>query len=515
MTVHTTFTSNGVSSKQVSVSITSSGGSPATITNGLFIKWNKWSKSGTIYNQSSTSVTVQAQGEGQDYLNVVLTDGTSLSVPITVGSSGGSGGSGGSGTVSVTGVTLNNTEIVIAGSETRYLTATVLPSNATNKAVTWSSDAPSIATVDSNGKVTGVSRGNTTIRVTTQDGNKTAYCGVVVTSNSNTGGGGGSAGGGTTINGLVSINNPASKQNTAGEWVAFGNSITYGYQVGGNEQAYPARVARVSSLRANNYGESGRVVATGASGATVPDARSFCNYYTSLPSGASLVTVFGGVNDFLLGVPLGSSGSTDKSTFYGALNVLAEGLKSRYPSSRITFFTPIRIGGHANANKSGHTLKDYRNAIVTVCNNKGIEVLDLYSLDSMDADISTSNYMGSWDTTHPNGSGHQAIADYMVSQMLQSTSSITEEAETTINEKEEANNNFVDNVENVVGGITEEVDTSGTNEIDSEDFIEEEMSDSNEENVEVDESLEDEIAIEESQEVGEDIQEENKSETEK
>ena len=56
----------------------------------------------TIYNQSSTSVTVQAQGEGQDYLNVVLTDGTSLSVPITVGSSGGSGGSGGSGTVSVT-----------------------------------------------------------------------------------------------------------------------------------------------------------------------------------------------------------------------------------------------------------------------------------------------------------------------------------------------------------------------------------------------------------------------------
>lgn len=40
----------------------------------------------TIYNQSSTSVTVQAQGEGQDHLNVVLTDGTSISVPITVSS---------------------------------------------------------------------------------------------------------------------------------------------------------------------------------------------------------------------------------------------------------------------------------------------------------------------------------------------------------------------------------------------------------------------------------------------
>ena len=224
--------------------------------------------------------------------------------------------------------------------------------------------------------------------------------------------------GSTTIDGLVTIQYPAKKQNTAGEWVAFGNSITYGFGVGGNDQAYPARVARVSSLRANNYGESGRVVATGASGATVPDARSFCNYYSSLPSGANLITVFGGVNDFVLGVPLGSSSSTDKSTFYGALNVLADGLKSKYPSGRITFFTPIRIGGHATANKSGHTLKDYRNAIVTVCNNKGLEVLDLYSLDSMDADISVSNYMGDWDTTHPNGNGQQVIADYMVQQML-------------------------------------------------------------------------------------------------
>ena len=230
---------------------------------------------------------------------------------------------------------------------------------------------------------------------------------------------GGSTGGGTIdSSGLLSITNVASKQGTSGEWIAFGDSITYGFGVGGNDSAYPSRVASASSLRANNYGESGRVVAIGASGATVPNERSFCNYYTSLPSSCAMITVFGGVNDFLLGVPLGTSSSTDKSTFYGALNVLADGLKSRYSGSRIVFFTPIRIGGHANANSAGHTLKDYRNAIVQVCNNKGIEVLDLYSLDSMDADISVSNYMGTWDTTHPNGNGHQAIADYIVSQML-------------------------------------------------------------------------------------------------
>ena len=244
-------------------------------------------------------------------------------------------------------------------------------------------------------------------------GGNTVSISITVGSSS---GGSSSGGSSSTIDGLVTINNPASKQSTAGEWIAFGDSITYGFGVGGNDSAYPARVASASSLRANNYGESGRVVAIGASGATVPDARSFCNYYTSLPSSASLVTVFGGVNDFLLSVPLGTSSSSDKSTFYGALNVLADGLKSKYGSTRIVFFTPIRIGGHGNANGQGLTLKDYRNAIVTVCNNKGIEVLDLYSLDSMDADISVSNYMGTWDTTHPNGSGHQAIADYIVSQ---------------------------------------------------------------------------------------------------
>ena len=36
----------------------------------------------------------------------------------------------------------------------------------------------------------------------------------------------------------------------------------------------------------------------------------------------------------------------------------------------------------------------------------------------MDTDKSVSNYMGDWDTTHPNGNGQQAIADYMVSQAL-------------------------------------------------------------------------------------------------
>ncbi len=86
--------------------------------------------------------------------------------------------SGGS-TVSVTGVTLDKNSATIAVNGTVELTPTVSPSNATNKAVTWSSSNTSIATV-SNGVVTGKAAGNATITVTTMDGSYTATCTVTV-----------------------------------------------------------------------------------------------------------------------------------------------------------------------------------------------------------------------------------------------------------------------------------------------------------------------------------------------
>lgn len=62
----------------------------------------------------------------------------------------------------------------------KSLTATVEPDNATNKQVTWASDKEEIAAVDQSGKVTGESAGSAKITVTTGDGNKTAQCTVTV-----------------------------------------------------------------------------------------------------------------------------------------------------------------------------------------------------------------------------------------------------------------------------------------------------------------------------------------------
>ena len=81
----------------------------------------------------------------------------------------------------VTDVSLDKTELTLTEGGSETLTATITPSNATNKNVTWSSSAENVATVDANGKVTAVSPGSATITVKTEDGSHTATCAVTVT----------------------------------------------------------------------------------------------------------------------------------------------------------------------------------------------------------------------------------------------------------------------------------------------------------------------------------------------
>ena len=85
------------------------------------------------------------------------------------------------GPVAVTGVSLNKTSTSIEQGGEEQLTATVAPSNADNQNVSWSSNNPTVASVDQTGKVSALSPGTATITVTTEDGNHTATCTVTVT----------------------------------------------------------------------------------------------------------------------------------------------------------------------------------------------------------------------------------------------------------------------------------------------------------------------------------------------
>ena len=84
--------------------------------------------------------------------------------------------------VKVTNVSLNKNELSLSEGDSETLVATVLPSNASNKNVTWSSSDDTVATVSSNGLVTAVATGNANIIVTTVDGGLTAQCDTTVIS---------------------------------------------------------------------------------------------------------------------------------------------------------------------------------------------------------------------------------------------------------------------------------------------------------------------------------------------
>ena len=82
--------------------------------------------------------------------------------------------------ISVSSISLDQTSLSIKAGRKVTLSPTILPANATNKTITWSTSNSSVATV-ANGVVTAIAAGSATITVTTQDGNKTATCAVTVT----------------------------------------------------------------------------------------------------------------------------------------------------------------------------------------------------------------------------------------------------------------------------------------------------------------------------------------------
>lgn len=84
------------------------------------------------------------------------------------------------GQTAVTGVKLNTATRTLTAGKTYQLKATVSPAGAANKAVSWKSSRPAVASVSAAGKVTAKKAGTARITVTTASGKKTASCTVTV-----------------------------------------------------------------------------------------------------------------------------------------------------------------------------------------------------------------------------------------------------------------------------------------------------------------------------------------------
>lgn len=118
-----------------------------------------------------------------DMSDLTLTKGTkpASAASTTTSANKQPGGSSSTLTKKVTGISLDYSSISVVKGSTKKLTATVRPSNATNKKVTWTSSNKKIATVTQTGKVKGIKAGTAKITVKAKDGSgEKAVCTVTV-----------------------------------------------------------------------------------------------------------------------------------------------------------------------------------------------------------------------------------------------------------------------------------------------------------------------------------------------
>lgn len=142
-------------------------------------------------------------------------------------------------------------------------------------------------------------------------------------------------------------------------------------------------------------------------------------HYQEMDKDADVIFLFGGVNDWVAGRPLGKFGDTDITTFYGALDTLLANLRSQYVGATILEATPLQTdwttrpaanGTSDGKNSQGLMLSDYVDAIKQVAGKYSVPVLDLYHgmFYPFNSDFK-SKYMT--DSLHPTRAGHLLLAD--------------------------------------------------------------------------------------------------------
>jgi uncharacterized protein YjdB len=149
-TAQLTATISPVNASNQSIVWSSSNSAAATVSSGLV----------TAIASGSATITASSM-DGSNIIATALVNVTGVPV------------------IPIAGITLNQTSATLRPTNTLALTATVTPSNATNKIVVWSSSSTN-ATVNSSGVVTAVSAGSAIIRATTVSGNLTATCTLTI-----------------------------------------------------------------------------------------------------------------------------------------------------------------------------------------------------------------------------------------------------------------------------------------------------------------------------------------------
>lgn len=198
-----------------------------------------------------------------------------------------------------------------------------------------------------------------------------------------------------------------------------GDSITEGHGTTGLDKVFHQIIKEKYNMKhAYNYGVGGTRIAR----QLVPERVStkwdmtFELRAEIMDRNADAVVVFGGTNDYGHGdAPFGELDSEDIYTFCGAMNSLIKKLKRDFPGKKIIFMTPLhRLCETDPSRPDSKILADYADAMVTICKNHDVDVIDLFKINPLDP----SDKELVPDGLHPSDKGHSVMAEVIAEELL-------------------------------------------------------------------------------------------------
>ena len=210
----------------------------------------------------------------------------------------------------------------------------------------------------------------------------------------------------------------------------------------GDNTGYAKLLGDILGANIENKGSNGTLFCEGAKLNTGANATSRLNDLRNYNDTTDYFIVALGANDWTLSnyesnnIALGTLGSTDTTTIYGAVNVYCQVLVEKFKDTdtKIYFSTPT-ISGTVNGfsstaqNRLGYTLRDICNAIIETAAMYDIPTFDMNLHSGIyynsSADNNTSSTMK--DGVHPSDAGHELMANALANFLLENYSYESEE----------------------------------------------------------------------------------------
>ncbi len=173
------------------------------------------------------------------------------------------------------------------------------------------------------------------------------------------------------------------------------------------DYVWPSLLGKIYGMNYTNYGKNGSTM----SDYVTTNNPMVVRYKQMADNSPDIVVFEGGKNDYNKKVPIGKNDDTDTKTFKGALNVLIDGLRAKYPNAVLIAVTPWKVSG---TNGIGNTVSSYADAMREICAIKGVACFSaddpaVSGVDMTDAAFRADYSMNPTDVSHLNFAGHKLV----------------------------------------------------------------------------------------------------------